>query len=39
MDPLEVPGKMLLVGEFDRLSAAILSLSGLDEDPEELAKN
>ena len=39
MDPLEVPGKMLLVGEFNRLSDAILALSGLDDDPEELAKN
>lgn len=39
MDPLEVPGKMLLVGEYGRLSTAILALSGLDEDPEEQAKN
>lgn len=39
MDPLEVPGRMLLVGEYNRLSSAILELSGLDEDPEELAKN
>lgn len=39
LDPLEVPGKMLLVGEYARLSQAILALSGLDEDPEEQAKN
>lgn len=39
MDPLEVPGRMLLVGEYGRLSKAILELSGLDEDPEEQAKN
>lgn len=39
MDPLEVPGKMLLVGEYSRLSQAIMELSGLDDDPEEHAKN
>lgn len=39
MDPLEVPGKMLLVGEYSRLSRAIMELSGLDEDPDEQAKN
>ena len=39
MDPLEVPGKMLLVGEYGKLSRAILELSGLDDDPEEQAKN
>lgn len=39
MDPLEVPGKMLLVGEYGRLSQAIMELSGLDDDPEEQAKN
>ena len=35
LDPLEVPGRMLLVGEYARLSQAILALSGLDGDPEE----
>lgn len=39
MDPLEVPGKMLLVGEYNRLSAAIMDLSGLDDDLGEAAKN
>lgn len=39
MDPLEVPGKMLLVGEYNKLSSAIMALSGLDEDLEEQAKN
>lgn len=39
LDPLEVPGKMLLVGEYSRLSKAILTLSGLEDDVEEQAKN
>lgn len=39
MDPLEVPGRMLLVGEYNKLSAAIMALSGLDGDLEEQAKN
>ncbi len=39
LDPLEVPGKMLLVGEYRKLSCAILELSGLDDDQEEQAKN
>lgn len=39
LDPLEVPGRMLLVGEYSRLSRAILTLSGLDDDSEEQAKN
>jgi len=39
MDPLEVPGRMLLVGEYARLSEAIMALSGLDDDLEEQAKN
>ena len=39
MDPLEVPGKMLLVGEYNKLSAAIMALSGLEVDLEEQAKN
>lgn len=39
LDPLEVPGKMLLVGEYGKLSREILALSGMDDDPEEQAKN
>ena len=39
MDPLEVPGKMLLTGEHKKLSRAILELSGLGEDLGEAAKN
>lgn len=39
MDPLEVPGKMLLVGEYNKLSAAIMALSGLEDDLEDQAKN
>ena len=39
LDPIEVPGKMLLVGEYGKLSRAILELSGLDDDLEEQAKN
>ena len=39
MDPLEVPGRMLLAGEYDRLSREILALSGFDDDLEEQAKN
>lgn len=39
MDPLEVPGRMLLVGEYNKLSSAIMALSGLDSDLEEQAKN
>lgn len=39
LDPLEVPGKMLLTGEYGKLSRAILELSGLDDDLEEQAKN
>ena len=39
MDPLEVPGRMLLAGEYERLSREILSLSGFDDDLEEQAKN
>ena len=39
MDPLEVPGKMLLVGEYNKLSAAIMALSGLEVDLEEQAQN
>ncbi len=39
MDPLEAPGKLLLVGEYNRLAAAIMELSGLNDDLEEQAKN
>lgn len=39
MDPLEVPGKMLLTGEYGRLSRTIMELSGLDDDLGEAAKN
>lgn len=39
MDPLEVPGKMLLSGEFSRLLREIMALSGFDEDVEEQVKN
>ena len=31
MDPLLVPGKMLLPGEYQRLADAILELSGFDD--------
>ncbi|WP_312281680.1 phage tail assembly chaperone [Oscillibacter sp.] len=39
MDPMEVPGRMLLAGEYGRLSDAIAELSGFDDDIEEQAKN
>lgn len=42
MDPLELPGKMLLAGEYRQLTDAIMELSGFSESPEELeeeAKN
>lgn len=42
VDPMEVPGKMLLAGEFSRLQKEISALSGFDEDSEEIeeaAKN
>ena len=38
-DPGLVPGKMLLVGEYLKLSEAISDLSGLGESAEEDAKN
>ena len=38
-DPVQVPGKMLLSGEFLKLITAINELSGLDEGPDEEAKN
>ena len=41
MDPLLVPGKMLLSGEYGKLLREILTLSGFhtDENVEETAKN
>lgn len=39
MDPLEAPGKMLLTGEYAKLSSAIMELSGLTDDLGEAAKN
>ena len=40
MDPLEVPGKMLLAGEYSRLSKEIMALSGFETDGlEDDAKN
>ena len=42
MDPLEVPSKMLRVGEYNRLVKAINDLNGLNDDLkvlEEEAKN
>lgn len=41
MDPLEVPGRMLLAGEYTRLADEISRLSGFSdpEDLEEQAKN
>lgn len=37
--PTQVPGKMLLAGEYDALLKAILDLSGFDTGAEEEAKN
>lgn len=39
LDPLQVPGKMLLAGEYAKLGDAIAELSGLNDTPEEEAKN
>ena len=39
LDPLMVPAKMLLTGEYAKLGDAIATLSGLDDSPEEEAKN
>ena len=40
LNPEEVPGKMLLAGEFQKLADAISELSGFDDDSaEEEAKN
>lgn len=38
-DPMEVPGRMLKAGEYNRLSDAIAEFSGFDDDIEEQAKN
>lgn len=38
-DPMEVPGKMLRFGEYNRLADEISKLSGLDDDLDALAKN
>ncbi len=38
-DPVQVPGKMLLVGEFGRLIDAVSKLSGFDKSLDEEAKN
>ncbi len=39
MNPLEVPGRMLLAGEYSKLTNEILELSGFDVDLEDEAKN
>lgn len=39
IDPEQALGKMLLAGEYAKLSEAILSLSGMGEDTEAEAKN
>lgn len=39
LDPMEVPGKMLLIGEYQKLLEAIMELSGLDSGLEDQAKN
>lgn len=38
-DPVQVPGKMLLAGEFSRLIGAVSKLSGFDKSLDEEAKN
>ena len=38
-DPVQVPGKMLLAGEFGRLFDAVNKLSGFDKSLDEEAKN
>lgn len=38
-DPVQVPGKMLLAGEFGRLIDAVSELSGFDKSLDEEAKN
>ena len=39
LDPLLVPGKLLLSGEYARLVREITALSGFDADAEDEAKN
>ena len=39
LDPLEVPGKLLLAGEYQRLADAIAELSGIGDDLEAEVKN
>ena len=39
IDPLLVPGKMLLAGEYSKLADAIATLSGIGDEVEEEAKN
>lgn len=39
IDPLEVPGRMLLAGEYKRLMDAVMDLSGFRDNVEEDAKN
>lgn len=39
VDPLEVPGKMLLAGEYNALSRAISEFNGFSADSEDEAKN
>lgn len=39
LDPLEVPGKMLLAGEYQKLADEIATLSEIGTDIEEEAKN
>lgn len=39
LNPLEVPGKMLLSGEYKKLIREISDLSGFDDDLEEQVKN
>lgn len=38
-DPVQVPGKMLLAGEFARLIDAVSKISGFDKSLDEEAKN
>ncbi|HIT02491.1 MAG TPA: phage portal protein [Candidatus Enterenecus merdae] len=39
LDPLEVPGRMLLSGEYNKLVDAITTLSGFGDNVEDEAKN
>jgi len=39
LDPTEVPGKMLLAGEYKRLTDVIMELSRFNDDLEDGAKN